>query len=227
MMNIYTFTFQMFQRKMRRLIAIAAITIVIYISLYCVMTGTIRSQQSDQTENASLQVCKTSLQNCTSVNQIKTASHEFTKFNNRVKLTIRMPAEKKLISRFLCWCLRSAVLFWHHQYGDIVIILDETDEAKADYFPGKLQNLNLSFTYQIIYEKEPKQAENFKEMSKRVYNRGYGYNLQLYSFFIMDKYFHEDDIIAYTDTDAVGVGVVPLLIGLLLWCQKRSQPCFD
>ena len=71
-------------------------------------------------------------------------------------------------------------------------------------FPDKLSTLNLPFTYQFIYEKEPLRKEEFiKMMEKTPYkHRGYGYTLQLYSFFIMDQYFKENDIIAYTDVDA-------------------------
>ena len=121
-----------------------------------------------------------------------------------VELTIRMPANKQLfIKRFYCWILRSAVVFWDvKRYGRILLILDGDTKDSNEKLTRALDGLKhpyLDFRY--VYEAPPKNKKEFEEKTKRQSLRNYGYQVQLYSMFLMDLYTNSS-VIAYTDTDA-------------------------
>lgn len=117
-----------------------------------------------------------------------------------IELTIRMPLMKEMINRLLCQLLRSAVLFWNKDYGDVVIILDEEDRPKN--FSTQISSVGLPFNFRIVYEKGPTNVSLFTKISRR-FHRPYGYMRMFYSSFLMDLYTSPKSIIAWTDTDVI------------------------
>ena len=118
-----------------------------------------------------------------------------------VELTVRMALTEELLTRFFCSLLRSTVLFWNHNYGDILLILNEEDRSKQTQLQQNLDDLDLPFRFRIVYEDRPKKEESFKRLA-REQERPYGYIRQCYSSFLMDMY-TEAEVIAWIDTDVV------------------------
>ena len=116
-----------------------------------------------------------------------------------IELTMRMTLKKKMINHLFCSLLRSAVLFWNPEYGDVVIILDEEDKGKN--FSKKLNSLGLPFYFRIVYEEQPNKIQEFIRVGKE-HRHTYGYIRMLYSSFLMDMY-SDAPIIAWIDADAV------------------------
>ena len=100
-----------------------------------------------------------------------------------IVLTIRMTLMKKVIGRLFCFLLRSAVLFWNPNYGDVVIILDEVE--KVNFFLKKLNSLRLPFCFRLVYVKLPNKTQEFIRMVKE-HGRPYGRIRMIYSSFLID-----------------------------------------
>ncbi|KAK6174851.1 hypothetical protein SNE40_013420 [Patella caerulea] len=113
-------------------------------------------------------------------------------------LTVRMSSNvASLLNFFFCTMLKSLTLYWSGQLGPLGLILDK-DSQDDHKFAENLQKyqeqigINMSFYYEPL------------PINKRVLTvakgRSHGYNRQLYSSFIMDK-FISTPIVAWIDTD--------------------------
>ncbi|KAK6174986.1 hypothetical protein SNE40_013532 [Patella caerulea] len=113
-------------------------------------------------------------------------------------LTVRMSSTaQKLLEYFYCTMLRSLTLYWSSQLGNLGLILDK--ESKEDHkFAENLQKYQdqLGVNISVYYEPLP---TNKRVLTVSKY-RSRGYNRQLYSSFIMDK-FISTPIVAWIDTD--------------------------
>ncbi|KAK6168222.1 hypothetical protein SNE40_022093 [Patella caerulea] len=113
-------------------------------------------------------------------------------------LTVRMSSSPiGLLKYFYCTLLRSVALYWSGQLGNLGVILDK--ESEGDHkFAENLQKYQekLGINMSLYYEPLPKN----KRVLSVVKRKGHGYNRQLYSSFIMDK-FISTPIIAWIDTD--------------------------
>ncbi|XP_022083542.1 uncharacterized protein LOC110975394 [Acanthaster planci] len=121
----------------------------------------------------------------------------FTK-GHTLTLTVRMETIPKLLTRFYCDLLRSAVLFWSPKLGRISVILNkesESDHLFALRLRGRERELGLKFDF--FYEPLPNDTTILKK--GRVPT---GYTRQLWSSFWMDV-FIDASIVAWADTDAI------------------------
>ncbi|KAK6174984.1 hypothetical protein SNE40_013530 [Patella caerulea] len=115
-----------------------------------------------------------------------------------ITLTVRMSSNAKLLNHFYCTMLRSLTLYWSTSHlGNLLLILDK--ESKEDHkFAENLQKyqIKLGINISFIYEPLPKD----KRVLTVARSQPRGYNRQLYSSFIMDK-FISTPIVAWIDTD--------------------------
>ncbi|KAK6174852.1 hypothetical protein SNE40_013421 [Patella caerulea] len=113
-------------------------------------------------------------------------------------LTVRMSSNvASLLNFFFCTMLRSLTLYWSGQLGNLGLILDK--ESQEDHkFAENIQKYQkqLGINMSFYYEPLPKN----KRVLTVVKGRSHGYNRQLYSSFIMDK-FISTPIVAWIDTD--------------------------
>ena len=118
-----------------------------------------------------------------------------------IELTVRLTLTKnKFLERLFCEFLRSTVLFWNPNYGDILIILDEEDEQEK--IESKFNALRLPFKFRFFYEENlVRHTEIENILQKRPSPGGYGYERMLYSSFLLDLYTDENTILAWGDTD--------------------------
>ncbi|XP_050419161.1 uncharacterized protein LOC126832440 [Patella vulgata] len=112
-------------------------------------------------------------------------------------LTIRMTAKPGLLFFFFCALLRSLTLYWPSQLSHLGVILDKESELDHKFAKSlrKYQEqlgINMSFFY------EPLPQDERVLTAAKPHSRGY--NRQLYSSFIMDK-FISTPIVALIDTD--------------------------
>ena len=124
----------------------------------------------------------------------------------KIELTIRLTLNiPRLVEHLLCDFLRSAVLFWNPNYGDILLILDEED--KPNNFESELNSLGLPFKFRFAYEKDLLNQSALdsikKNQSKLEREMKNGKLRMFYSSFLMDLYTADDVIIGWTDTDAI------------------------
>ena len=124
----------------------------------------------------------------------------------KIELTIRLTLNiPRLVEHLLCDFLRSAVLFWNPNYGDILLILDEED--KPNNFESELNSLGLPFKFRFVYEKDLLNQSALdsikKNQSKLEREMKNGKLRMFYSSFLMDLYTADDVIIGWTDTDAI------------------------
>ncbi|KAK6166866.1 hypothetical protein SNE40_023477 [Patella caerulea] len=113
-------------------------------------------------------------------------------------LTVRMSSKAKLLQYFYCTMLRSLTLYWSNHLGNLGVILDK--ESEDDHkFAENIQKYQekLGINIKIYYEPLPKN----KRVLTGVKSSPSGYNRQLYSSFIMDK-FISTPIVAWIDTDS-------------------------
>ena len=120
----------------------------------------------------------------------------------KIELTLRVTLRNDLLELILCDFLRSTVLFWSADYGDVVFILDERDKKKN--FENKLNSLGLPNKFRCAYEKDLYDRNLVENRTKEAERPGgYGKMRTAYSSFIMDIYTDEETIIAWTDSDTV------------------------